>query len=162
HFSAPGGVPLPWRRYSCRPAAYSSSRFTASPSKSFLRNGTHQPQPVPAPLHSDSWLATRGRSTRMKLRSLRLVTWKQEQTLASSSIVPSASSVADRRERMNRRRPMTTPLPSTDVPLDPTLAPPTPAAPAAPPKALLPQPPAGPGFDEETRALLHRRLLRCH
>ena len=31
-------------------------------------------QPVPAPPHSDSWLATLGRSIRMKLTSLRRVT----------------------------------------------------------------------------------------
>jgi serine/threonine-protein kinase len=54
---------------------------------------------------------------------------------------------------------MASPPPSTDASLDPTLFPP---GPPSPPKALLPQPPAGPGFDEETRALLHRRLLFCH
>ncbi len=37
----------------------------------------HQPQPVPAPPHSDSWLGTRGLARRMKLSSLRCVTWKQ-------------------------------------------------------------------------------------
>src|SRR5262249_21776917 len=55
--------------------------------------------------------------------------------------------------------PMSTPSTSTDGPLDPTLVPP---APAAPPKALVPQSATGPGFEEETRVLLHRRLLACH
>lgn len=62
-----GGVPPPWRMYSPRCRAYSSavspSSFAFSPVadwKYFLRNGTHQPQPVPAPPHSLIWLATRG------------------------------------------------------------------------------------------------------
>src|SRR3954447_4165034 len=56
-------------------------------SNSFLRNGLHQPQPVPAPWHSDNWLSRCGRSTRRKLITLRFDTWKQRQSSSSSSML---------------------------------------------------------------------------
>src|SRR5712671_4741987 len=56
-------------------------------SNSFLRNGRNQPQPVPAPWHSDNWLSRCGRSTRKKLITLRLETWKQRHSSSSSSML---------------------------------------------------------------------------
>src|SRR5207249_4391907 len=57
-----GGVPLPARTYAARSRSYSAGvSFSSSVSPpawacrwSCLRNGMHQPQPVPAPPHSDS------------------------------------------------------------------------------------------------------------
>ena len=79
-----GGVPWPPRMYSARWAAYSSGvRRSISPissdvaRKSRLRNGMHQPQPVPAPPHSESRLGTCGLVRRTKFSSFRRETWKQ-------------------------------------------------------------------------------------
>ena len=42
--------------------------------------GTHQPQPVPAPPHCESWLATHGFCVRTNATSLRWLTRKHRQT----------------------------------------------------------------------------------
>src|SRR6185436_3424012 len=93
--SAPGGgVPPPARTYRPRKFAYSSgvgkSTVVSPPktasSNSRSRNGRHQPQPVPAPKHSLSWAGRLGFSMRMKLTTLRCVTWKQRQSSSSGDI----------------------------------------------------------------------------
>jgi len=42
-----------------------------------FRNGMHQPQPVPAPPHSESWLGTFGWCSRTQFTSFCRETWKQ-------------------------------------------------------------------------------------
>ena len=79
--ASPGGVPLPSRMYWARCRAYASTDGNSTSwegcwdrSKSCLRKGRHQPQPVPAPWQSLNCDRRCGRSTRKKFSTFRLLT----------------------------------------------------------------------------------------